>query len=157
MDEHAAIRDLLTLAAAGALDAAGQRRLEEHLRHCPDCRIELEAWQRLTGALEELPTPQAPVGLVERTRQRLESQAAKRAEHRRSRAVLAWLTIFAWTTTLLSWLGFQWLGDGVAHALDVSFTSLTMVWIVYTLVAWLGTAVVATVLGKRYQQEGRIQ
>lgn len=157
MDEHAAIRDLLTLAAAGALDAAGQRRLEEHLRHCPDCRIELEAWQRLTGALEKLPTPQAPLGLVERTRRRLESEAAKRAEHRRSRAVLAWLTMFAWGTTLLSWLGFQWLGDGVAHALDVSFTSLAMVWIVYTLVAWLGTVVVATVLGKRYQQEGRIQ
>jgi anti-sigma factor RsiW len=157
MNDHAESRDLLALAAAGALDAAEQRRVEEHLRRCDDCRVQFEAWQRLTGALEALPTPQAPLGLVERTRRRLKHQAATWAQHRRSRALLVWLTVFAWAVTLLTWLAFRWLGDGVAHALDVSFTSLIMAWIVYTLVAWLGTAVVASLLGKRYQQEGRIQ
>jgi anti-sigma factor RsiW len=157
MNDHAEIHDLLTLAVAGALDADEQRRVEDHVRRCDDCRVQFEAWQRLTGVLEALPTPQAPLGLVERTYRLLLHQAAMRAQHRRSRALLVWLTVFSWAVTLLTWLGFRWLGDRVAHALDVSSTSLTMAWIVYTLVAWLGTAVIASLLGKRYQQEGRIQ
>ena len=155
MNEHAAIRELLTLAAAGALDEAGQRRVEEHLRHCPDCRAELAAWQRLTGALESLPTPQAPLGLVERTRRRMEIQAAARAEHRQTRNLLVWLTVFAWATTLMSWLGFRWIGERLASSLGISFVSLTMAWILYTLAAWLATALAAGLLGRRYHEGGQ--
>lgn len=68
MGEHASIRELLTLAAAGALDAGEQRRVEQHLRDCAECRAEFQAWGRLAGALEGLPTPQAPPTLVQRTR-----------------------------------------------------------------------------------------
>jgi anti-sigma factor RsiW len=101
MSGHEEIRDLLTLAAAGALDAAGQRRVEDHLRECRDCRAELEGWQQLTGALKQMPTPQAPMGLVERTRRRMERQAAARVEQQRRRVLLMWLTAFAWASTLL--------------------------------------------------------
>jgi len=152
MDAHQEIRDLLTLAAAGALDAGGQRRLEDHLRQCPDCRAEFETWQRLTGAIKDMPTPQAPMGLVERTRRRMERQAATRAAQRRHRLLLVWLTVFAWTTTLLTWPLLRLLGG----RLDLSWTglSLTEAWIVYVVVSWMISVVVAGLLGRRHQLQG---
>jgi anti-sigma factor RsiW len=155
MNNHDDIRDLLPLAAAGALDPAAQRQVEEHLRQCSGCRAELQSWQRLTGALEALPTPQAPLGLVERTRRHLESQAAARAEHHRKQVMFFGLTVFAWMFTFLSWLLFQMLRGKLADALDISSATLTTAWIGYALVSWLVTAFAAALLGKRYQQEGR--
>jgi len=157
MNEHADLRELLTLAAAGALDAAGQKRLEDHLRQCPDCRVELEGWQRLTGALRAMPTPQAPLGLVERTRRLMESRAAARAEQRQTRWVLLWLTLFAWLSTFLAWPLFRLFGDRVGGFLDVSWTDagLARAWLGYMVVAWMATAIVAALLGKARQQEGR--
>ncbi len=157
MDEHVEIRDLLTLAAAGALDAASQRRVEDHLRQCSDCRVELELWQQLTGALEALPTPQAPLGLVERTRRQMEACANALAEQRRNRALLAWLTVFAWVSTFLTWPLFQLFGGQLAGFLDMSWTNtgLAQVWLGYMVVAWMGTAIVAVLLAKKWQQEGR--
>jgi anti-sigma factor RsiW len=152
MDAHEEIRDLLTLAAAGALDAAGQRRVEDHLRQCPGCRAELETWQRLTGAVKDMPTPQAPMGLVERTRRRMERQAAARVAQRRHRLLLVWLTAFAWATTLLTWPLLRLLGG----SLDLSWTglSLTEVWIAYVVASWMISIVVAGMLGRRHQQQG---
>jgi anti-sigma factor RsiW len=152
MDAHEEIRDLLTLAAAGALDAAGQRRVEDHLRECQGCRAELESWQRLTGALKDTPTPQAPVGLVERTRRRMERQAVARAAQRRHRLLLVWLTVFAWATTLLTWPLLRLLGG----SLDLSWTglSLTEVWVAYVVVSWMISIVAAGLLGRRHQQQG---
>jgi predicted anti-sigma-YlaC factor YlaD len=155
MDGHFEIRELLTLAAAGALDNGEQRRVEEHLRHCRDCRVELAVWQQLTGALEALPTPQAPLGLVERTRQQMARQAAARDEQRHTRNRLVWLTVFAWVSTLMSWLGFRWMGERLAFALGVSFVALAVAWVFYTLAAWLATALAAAVLGRRYREGGQ--
>lgn len=155
MDEHAAIRELLTLAAAGALDDARQRRVEDHLRHCQDCCVELAAWQRLTASLEAMPTPQAPLGLVERTRRQLERQAAARAENRRKRALLVWLTVFGWASTLLTWPLFQLLGGQLGGVFDLSSQRVNQVWIGYVVVSWMISAVAAGLLGQRYQREGR--
>lgn len=153
MNQHDDIRDLLTLAAAGALDAAEQRRVEEHLRLCAACRAELESWQRLTGALEELPTPQAPMGLVERTRRQLEAQVSVQAERKRKHTLLFWLTVFGWASTLLTWPLLQW-GSSFAGLLDISVTeaSITQVWIGYIVVTWTVTAIVAGLLGQRRRQ-----
>jgi anti-sigma factor RsiW len=155
MNEHAEIRELLTLAAAGALDEAEQRRVEDHLRQCSDCRAELAAWQRLTGALEALPTPQAPAGLVERTRRQMENRAAAQAEHRWHRMTLVWLTAFAWISTLLTWPLFQLFSGKLGEVFDVTPGSLNQMWIAYMVVSWIGSAVVAGVLGQRRHQEGR--
>jgi anti-sigma factor RsiW len=155
MNQHDDIRDLLTLAAAGALDAAEQRQVEEHLRQCADCRAELDSWQRLTGALEALPTPQAPLGLVERSRGRLESQAALGAQHRRKQGLFFTLTVCAWMFSVLTWLGFRMISGPVTQILGVSSITLTLGWVAYTLVSWLMSGLVAAMLGKRYQQEGR--
>jgi anti-sigma factor RsiW len=153
MNGHEEIRDLLTLAAAGALDAAGQRRVEDHLRQCPGCRAELESWQRLTGALQDLPTPQAPMGLVERTRRRMERQAAVRREQRRRHLLLLWLTLFAWASTLMTWPLLRWLGGSL---LDLEWTGLSMkeAFFGYMVVSWMISLVAAGLLGRRHQQQG---
>jgi len=156
MSNHADIRELLTLAAAGGLDAAEQRRLEDHLRRCPDCRAELEDWQRLTGALRAMPTPQTPPGLVERTRRQMEARTASRG-HQLARSALVWLTLFSWLSAFLTWPLFRFFGDRLARLLDVSWTDagLTRVWLGYMVVAWMASAIVAALLGKARQQEGR--
>jgi anti-sigma factor RsiW len=155
MNQHAEIRELLTLAAAGALDDAGQRQVENHLRECSDCRAELAAWQRLTGALEALPTPQAPAGLVERTRRQMENRAATRAQQRWNGMALLWLTVLAWISTLLSWPLFQFFGGRLGGLLDLSPWGVTQVWIGYVVVSWMASIVVAGLLGQRRHQEGR--
>ena len=155
MDQHNDIRDLLSLAAAGALDAAEQRQVEEHLRQCAGCRAELESWQRLTGALEAVPTPQAPMGLVERTRRQLEARVSVQAERRWKRTLLVWLTVLGWASTLLTWPLFQFLGSRLGGILDVSSQGVNQVWIAYIVVSWMISAVVAVLLGQRCQQEGR--
>lgn len=156
MNEHAEIRDLLTLAAAGALSAEEQRRVQEHLRGCADCKAEFEAWRQLAGALRELPTPPAPAGLVERTRRQLAHQAATRKEHRWNHLMIGGLILFAWALTLLSWPVLQLLGNEIARWLDIPFKNFTLVWVVYSVVSWVAIGVVAAFLGKRYQPEGRI-
>ena len=157
MSNHADIRELLTLAAAGALDAVEQRRLEDHLRRCPECRAELENWQRLTGALRAMPTPQTPPGLVERTRRQMEARTASRAHQPLARYALVWLTLFAWLSAFLTWPLFRFFSDRLAGLLDVSWTDagLTRVWLGYIVVAWMASAIVAALLGKARQQEGR--
>ena len=156
MNGHAEIRDLLTLAAAGALDADEQRRVEEHLRACADCRAEFDAWCEITGSLRELPTPAAPAGLVERTRRQLTAQMARRSERHSNHLAMAVLILFAWALTFLSWPVLQLLGNKLVQWLDIPFTDIALAWVVYTIVAWVATGVVAAFLGKRYRQEGRI-
>jgi predicted anti-sigma-YlaC factor YlaD len=152
MNEHAEIRELLTPAASGALDDEGQRRVEDHLRECSDCRAELAAWQRLTGALEALPTPQAPAGLVERTRRQMENRAAAQAEHRWNRTALVWLTVFAWISTLLTWPLFQLFVGKFGEVFDLTPGELNQIWIAYMVVSWMSSAAVAGMLGQRRQQ-----
>ena len=155
MNEHDEIRDLLALAAAGGLDAEAERRMEEHLGQCLECRAEFDSWQQLTGALKRMPTPQAPLGLVERTRRNLEARAVAQAEHRRKWVGLSGLTALAWMFSFLSWLVFQMLGARLAQVLDISSSAMTMAWIGYTMISWLTTALVAAALSKSHRQEER--
>jgi len=155
MNEHTEIRDLLTLAAAGALNADEQRRVEKHLRECPACRAEFDSWQQLTSALSKLPTPEAPAGMVERTRRQLINQAAVQKERRWNHLVMGCLILFGWALTFLSWPVLQVVGDKLASWLNIPFTTVTLILIAYTLAAWIATGVVAAFIGKRFQQEGR--
>ena len=156
MDEHNHIRDLLTLAAAGVLSAEEQRAVEEHVLLCSECRSEFAAWSRLTGALQELPTPQAPMSLVERTRRQLEKQAVMRTECRQQRWLFVWLTVFAWAITLLTWPLFQFLGSRVSQFVDLSWTHINSgeAWVGYMfLVGTIGALAVALVGKQRLQEE----
>ena len=155
MKEHSEIRELLTLAAAGALDAAEQGRVQEHLRHCEACRAEFAGWSRLSGVLQELPTPQAPSGLVEQTRRAMEMRAAAQRERRAGHFRLGLLLLFAWMVTLLNWPLLQLLNGRLEQWMNVSSGRLTAIWTGYVLLAWMATALAAGLLGRRRQQEGR--
>jgi anti-sigma factor RsiW len=157
MDEHAFVRDRLTLAAAGALDAADQRRVEQHLRECAGCRAEFAAWSRLTADLEAMPTPQAPLGLVERTRLQIERNAALAGEQRQQRWLFFWLTVFAWATTVLSWPLFGFLGSRAGRFVDLSWTHVSAgeAWIGYMFVVGTIGALAVGLLGSRRMQEER--
>src|SRR5260370_34583386 len=98
MNEHESIRELLALAAAGALDENEQRKLGRHLAECSACNAELDAWRGLAASLKRLPTPQAPSMLVERTRSRVALERAAIAERRESYWAMAVMDIFSWTS-----------------------------------------------------------
>jgi anti-sigma factor RsiW len=154
MNEHDAIHELLTLAAAGALDAGEQSRVEEHLRRCEACRAEFAGWLRLTGALKDLPTPQAPPTLVEQTRRAMEMRAAAQRARRTNHLMLGLMLLFAWTATLLNWPLLRLLEGRLTQWLDVSSGQVTAMWAGYILLAWLATALAAALLGHRRQREG---
>lgn len=54
-----------------SLPAAQRQQMEDHLRQCPHCAEELEAFRRAVTALRELPTVAAPSDLPVRIRQAL--------------------------------------------------------------------------------------
>ena len=149
MKEHNIVNDLLTLAAAGILDPDEQRRVEKHLRQCEVCRAELQEWTLLTGALRELPTPQAPPRLVLQT-QRIVAYAASFREHPMSRFGIALLVLFSWLVTFMTLRFVSLLGTPLARWLDVSTTA---VWVAYIGVTWLATAFAVGLLVKHRQQE----
>ena len=152
MKEHIVVNGLLTLAAASMLDPAEQRRVEKHLRECEACRAELREWTLLAGTLRELPTPQAPPGLVLQT-QRILAYAISFQESQVSRFVLALLVLFSWLVTFATLRFVSLLDIPFARWLDVS--SIT-VWIAYIGVTWLATAFAVGLLVKHRQQEGKI-
>ncbi|HWX56862.1 MAG TPA: zf-HC2 domain-containing protein [Verrucomicrobiae bacterium] len=147
MNEHDTLRDLLGLAAAGALDPAEQRQVEEHLRGCGACRAEFQIWSQIAGGLGDLPTPQAPVGLAMRTRAALASAQAAKAGRWRNHVFLGSLVLFAWVVTLLSFPVLRYAGNGLAGLLDVSPGSVGTWVTYYLLLAWAGTCVAAALLG----------
>jgi len=155
MKEHDEIFDLLTLAAAGALDAEEQRRVEEHLRGCPQCAAEFETWSEITGGLREIPTPSAPAGLVERTRLQL-SRRATQKEGRWNRFFMAALILLAWALTFVTWPVIRMMGDGLVSWLNIPSTGITLALIVYTVVGLLATGVAAVFAARRHRQEGRV-
>jgi anti-sigma factor RsiW len=152
-DEHKTLRDLLGLAAAGALDAGEQQRVDEHLRECSECQAEFQAWTKITGSLRDMPAPQIPAGLVARTRARMESARAAKAERWRHQIILGCLVLFAWIVTLLSFPLLRIAGNGLAGLLHMS-TSDVNTWVaLYLLLGWIGTGVAAGLLGLRRQNE----
>ena len=156
MSEHDAMREHLSLAAAGALDAAEEQRLARHLRECSECAKELEGWQFLAGELRRLPTPQAPAALVERVRAQLAWQLAAEAERRWNARMMIFLVMFAWTVTLASWPVVRLLTSGLAGWLDPSFGHTWIGLAGYTALVWLTGGVAAATLALRRRRERRM-
>jgi len=151
MKEHLIVRDLLTLAAAGMLDPAEERRVQNHVGKCESCRAELGEWVHIAGALNELPTPQASPRLVIQT-QRLLLHTASAKKRQASQLGMALLVAFSWMVAFMT-LGFvRMLDMPLAQWLDVSSTT---VWVTYIGITWFATALAAGLLGKHWQREGR--
>jgi anti-sigma factor RsiW len=107
------IRDLLALAASGALDAKAEERVAEHVRICAVCTSELDTYQLLARGLRRLPTPQPSATVIERARARAELRMAEESEQRANRRVLGLLISFAWTILIVSWPIVRLLSGGI--------------------------------------------
>jgi len=156
MSEHETVRELLSLAIAGALDASDEQRVQQHLRGCGTCAAEFELLQGVANALRRLPTPQASASLVERTRARVEWQLAAEAENRWNRRVLVFLILFAWTLVLASWPVVRLLSSGLLGWFEPGFGRTWLSLAGYTALLWLTGGVAAATLAFRRRWERRI-
>lgn len=156
MSEHNEIRALLALAAAGALDAEEQRRMDEHLRGCDDCRRELAGWREIAAGLTSLPMPDVPATLSWQTRTRVASEHAARIARRRHRLLLALLICFAWLLTLVTLALASYFGDELAAMFRLSFTQFEIGFLAYTLFGGVTTFAFTALVGKRRQHERRL-
>ncbi len=155
MSDHDQIRELLAMAAAGALDPDEQQRVDRHARECAACAAELDDWQLLAGGLRRLPTPQPSPALVEHTRARAEWQLAAQAEHRWNQGVLIFLVLFGWTLVLASWPIVRLLSGGLLGWLEPGFGRTWIGLAGYTALLWLTGGVAAVFLGLRHRSERR--
>jgi len=155
MSDHDKIRELLPMAAAGALDPEEQQRVDGHVRECAACAAELDDWQLLAGGLRRLPTPQPSSALIERTRARAEWQLATQAEHRWDQRMLIFLVLFGWTVAVASWPVVRLLSGGLLGWLEPGFGRTWIGLAGYTALLWLTGGIAAAMLALRHRRERR--
>jgi len=152
MNEHESMRELLALAACGALDAQEQRRLEEHVRECAECRREMEILAAYSDGLRRMPQPAVPANLVERTRARLAQQQAQAADRRWDAMMLGALALFAWTVGLTGWFVARIFTGGALVIMGANLLRFGTWSVVSTILVWLTAAVAALALGRRRRE-----
>ena len=141
MSEHDKIRELLALAAAGALTSAEEKQVAEHVRSCTACSNELETWRPIASELRRLPTPQPSSWLVQATLARAEVRLAEQAEHDWNRRVLIVSVAFAWLLTIASWPVFRFVSEHFGRLLAPQYVpQFSSTWIsfaAFTAFGWL--------------------
>jgi hypothetical protein len=152
MTEHESIMKMLPLAAAGALDAQDQRRVDEHARDCRSCRRELEIWSGYSQGLARLPQPPVPAQLMERTRARILQERAAIADRRWDDLMMAALALFAWTVGLSFWFLLRVFSGGALIVMGMNLVRLGTWSAVSTILVWLTAAVAAFALGRRRRE-----
>jgi anti-sigma factor RsiW len=153
MTDHDKIRDLLSLAAADALEPNEDRLVSEHLRSCADCAAQLEEWRLLAGGLRRLPTPQPRGVVVERARAMAQIRLAEQIEHKWNRAVMFGLITFAWVLTLMSWPVVKFISGGFLSMLDPRFSHTWVVFGVFTTLVWVAGGAAAVLLSMQQRRE----
>ena len=161
MSEHDKIRELLALAAAGALTSAEEKQVAEHVRSCIACSNELEAWRPIASELRRLPTPQPSSWLAQATLARAQAKLAEQAEHDWNRRVLIVVVAFAWLLTIASWPVFHFVSGHFGSLLEPKFshTEFGPTWIsfaAFTALGWLAGGVAAVMLAIRQRDERRL-
>jgi predicted anti-sigma-YlaC factor YlaD len=147
---HAEVRELLALGAAGLLDAATERGVQDHLRECPECAAEFEGLAALAQDLRGLPVPHAPAGLVLRT---VELVAAER---RHNHIAVAMAVVFAWVVWLAAWGVFQVLTEGIVAPFHASLTGLLTWMAISTAFSWATAGVAVALLGRRRMERSLV-
>jgi predicted anti-sigma-YlaC factor YlaD len=151
MNEHDKIRELLALAAAGALTAAEEKRVAEHVQSCITCLNELDAWQPIVTGLRQLPTPQPSSRLAEATLARVEAKLAEQAEHDWTRRVIILVVALAWLMTIVSWVALHFVSGRFGSSLGPQFAWISFA--AFTALAWVAGGVAAVMLGARQRGE----
>ena len=102
MKNHNELRELLPLAAAGALTEHEAAVVGRHIGECAECRERFERWEKIARACAALPRVPVPGWLAEKTFFRVR-QARQSAEDRRWRSlVFTALGAFSWAMSLLT-------------------------------------------------------
>ncbi|HEV2289250.1 MAG TPA: zf-HC2 domain-containing protein [Candidatus Acidoferrales bacterium] len=156
MVEHDEIRELLSLAAAGGLDAKEDQRVAAHLRSCLACALALASWQALESGLRRIATPQAPAALVARTIALAQMRFVEESDRRSQRKVLALTIVFSWIFVALSWPLAQLLGHGWLSLLGFGFEQGWKNFAVFTAFCWIAGAAAAILLAMRRDRERRL-
>ncbi len=166
MSEHDKIRELLALAAAGALSSAEEKQVAEHVRSCITCSNELEAWRPIASELRRLPTPQPSSWLVQATLARAEAKFTEQAERDWNHNLMIVVVAFAWLLTIASWPVFHFVSGRFGSLLEPQFshtqfgqTLFGQTWIsfaAFTALEWLAGAVAAVMLAIRHRNERRL-
>jgi hypothetical protein len=137
-------RGLLALSAAGLLDPPDQQPVALHVRECPACAAELEAFGAVASTLGRMPSPRPSAGLVYRTQVLLAIEADRRQGARLAigAGVLGWLLLVAaWNVARL--LGAQ---------------SVVWIWMLWcSAAAVTGAAAGAALMSRRRRAERRAQ
>jgi anti-sigma factor RsiW len=154
LESHEKIRELLALAAAGALTPEEELLVARHRETCDECSAELERWDVLTGGLRRLPTPQPRATVVERARAQAETRLAEEIEHRWQRAVIIFLALYAWILTLVTWPIFRLITGALLTRFGPGFNHSWFLFAAFTILVW-ATGGVAAVLLARHRQQGR--
>lgn len=156
MSEHDKIRELLALAAAGALTSAEEKQVAEHVRSCAACANELQAWGPIASELRRLPTPQPSSWLVQATLARAEAKLADQAEHDWNRRVMIFVVTLSWLLTIASWAVFHFESERFGRLLGTEFSHTWISFGAFTALEWLAGSVAAVMLALRQRGERRL-
>jgi anti-sigma factor RsiW len=141
-------RATLALAASGGLSPEEARKVEQHLRECPECRRELETWGAYTRGLAELPQPTLPLGLVARTQARVLREREGAVARRRQALLLGSLAVFSWLVHAALWSAARVVTGGVLEVFGVNLVSAFSWFVVYSMLAVITATVSAVMLGR---------
>ena len=156
MNDHGKIRDLLALAAAGALSASEEEDVARHIRSCDACSQELSSWQSLAGDLRRLPTPQPSAAVVQRALRLAEARLADEAEYRWQRGVMVFVIAFAWVVTIASWPLVRLVTGDFLTLLDPRLNHAWISFAGFTTLVWLAGGSAAVLLSLRQRRERRL-
>lgn len=156
MSEHDKIRELLALAAAGALTTAEEKQVAEHVRSCIACSNELEAWRPIATDLCRLPVPQLSSWLVQATLARAEAKLAELRENDWNRRVMIFAVAFAWLLTCASWLVLHIVIQHFGSSLGPEFGRMWISFAAFTALGGLAGAVAAVMLAVPLRGERRL-
>jgi hypothetical protein len=149
MNTHESIRNLLPLAAAGALGQQEQLEVEAHTRICEICRRELDAWSVYTNGLRGLPQPAIPADLIARTQARILRDREAAAAVRWNGLALCGLGVFSWVASVGFWLLVRELFGGRVEVLGTNLVSAGPWFFISFAVASITAAATALLLGNR--------
>jgi hypothetical protein len=156
MTEHDRMRALLGLQVANALSTVEKAAIDEHLRECNLCRVELASLRAIAGGLKSIPQPQPSFGLLQRTRARIAAEMAAKAERQQHQRMLAWVLGFAWIFTGLTVAAGRFLVLELAAWLRISPEACMTVFIAYAIFAGTASVAFAGMLATRHRNERRL-
>lgn len=149
MNTHESIRNMLPLAAAGALSQQEQLQVVAHTRICEACRRELDGWAVYTAGLRGLPQPTAPADLIARTQARILREREAAGAMRWSGLTLCGLGIFSWVASVSFWLLVRELTGGMLVVLGTNLVSAGPWFVVSFAVASITAVATALLVGNR--------